>query len=838
MNAITLSAPYLHDNWDREIAIEKEMLEAGRQRAQDRINKAREKGDLSNLRSHRSLLKEWIIPVAEWMEHWVTSARTKRGVKPVALPLLEDMDMKVASVIALRVILRTVGLNNRSLIGIASEIGSWIEHEQRADAWMDEEPESWAALTKSYQNRGSNAAHIKRSRVSVFNKHVGARIGWESWTQEQRYRVGFQLIDAVIQATGRFRLEQDMSRLAEARAKGPMKVPMILVADDDLLRWVGDAMDDELVHAPAYMPTVIPPKPWTSPRDGGYWTPFVKPPFLINFRADSEETRQRALDEWEAVDMPEVYEAINTIQETPWAVNLKVLEVAQRAWDLDLAIGGFPSKEAETIPDRPAEADIDDDLRKQWAKDASEVHAKNAKRISKYLSSRRTLLLAERMTHEREFYFPHMMDFRGRMYPIPSDLSPQGNDLHRGLLTFKEGKRLDENGVYWLKVHLANCYGFDKATYAERLDFVDANHEVFLGIAEDPWEYTDWMDADGGDATWQALAATFEFAGWLKDPENFVSHLPVRVDGTCNGLQHLSALIRDQECGASVNLTPGDRPRDIYQEVADILTDKLVEEMSEGGADAWMAARWLSLVDNRCTRSMTKRQVMIVPYGGTLHAYLDYTKEWLKKNDKIGLIRGTDEEYELIGYLSKHIWKAVGQKVEKAKEVMKWLQDTAKMVSSEGLHLKWTLPTGFHCRQFYSEFDTRCIDINIDGTRLQLREFKQNGKLDPKKASAGVAPNYVHSLDAAALMRTIIIAKDHGIRNFTTIHDSYGTLAADMNLLVAIIPEAFAQIHEDPQLERFLEDCKSLTVAKSWPKIPKYGKLNLNEIKESDYFFA
>lgn len=49
------------------------------------------------------------------------------------------------------------------------------------------------------------------------------------------------------------------------------------------------------------------------------------------------------------------------------------------------------------------------------------------------------------------------------------------------------------------------------------------------------------------DDPWQFLAACIEFTNALRsgDPENYISHLPIHQDGTCNGLQHYSALGRD-----------------------------------------------------------------------------------------------------------------------------------------------------------------------------------------------------------------------------------------------------------------------------------------------------
>lgn len=68
-----------------------------------------------------------------------------------------------------------------------------------------------------------------------------------------------------------------------------------------------------------------------------------------------------------------------------------------------------------------------------------------------------------------KFYFPHNLDFRGRVYPIPPHLNHIGADLPRGLLMFSEGMKLRSSGLKWLKIHTANLMGFDKARLPDKL---------------------------------------------------------------------------------------------------------------------------------------------------------------------------------------------------------------------------------------------------------------------------------------------------------------------------------------------------------------------------------
>jgi len=80
------------------------------------------------------------------------------------------------------------------------------------------------------------------------------------------------------------------------------------------------------------------------------------------------------------------------------------------------------------------------------------------------------------------------LDFRGRAYPIPPHLSHIGDDLSRGLLRFEEAKPLGVRGLRWLKIHLANLYGYDKANFDERVLWVEEHLADIYESAEKPLE--------------------------------------------------------------------------------------------------------------------------------------------------------------------------------------------------------------------------------------------------------------------------------------------------------------------------------------------------------------
>ena len=69
-------------------------------------------------------------------------------------------------------------------------------------------------------------------------------------------------------------------------------------------------------------------------------------------------------------------------------------------------------------------------------------------------------------------------------------MSHIGDDLSRGLLLFAEAKPLGARGLRWLKIHLANLYGYDKASFDECVQFVHDYLKDIYDSAERPMEAT------------------------------------------------------------------------------------------------------------------------------------------------------------------------------------------------------------------------------------------------------------------------------------------------------------------------------------------------------------
>lgn len=77
--------------------------------------------------------------------------------------------------------------------------------------------------------------------------------------------------------------------------------------------------------------------------------------------------------------------------------------------------------------------------------------------------------------------------------------------------------------------------GFDKASFEDRVSYVEDRLGEISKWVSDPLQNTGWMEIED---KWQCLAAARELISALNSdfPEDFPSNLPIYQDGTCNGL--------------------------------------------------------------------------------------------------------------------------------------------------------------------------------------------------------------------------------------------------------------------------------------------------------------
>jgi len=248
-----------------------------------------------------------------------------------------------------------------------------------------------------------------------------------------------------------------------------------------------------------------------------------------------------------------------------------------------------------------------------------------------------------------------------------------------------------------------------------------------------------------------------------------------------------------------------------------------------------VALQWVSYGFDR---KATKRPVMTLPYGATQYSARQYIKDYI---DERGDHPFGEDAFGAAIYLSKHIWSSIGEVVVAARSAMDWLQKTAQIAASEGLPVNWTTPVGFPVLQSYVNMDSRTVKTKMGGAMIYHVLTEETTVIDRRRQSSGISPNFVHSMDAAALMLSVRRALEAGISHFGMVHDSYGTLAADMDTMAVCLREAFVELYQHD----VLEECRGSILAglsekkqRMVPPCPPKGNLDLAAVKQSVYFFA
>jgi DNA-directed RNA polymerase len=711
-----------------------------------------------------------------------------------------------------------------------------MDHLQ-SEAFTRSNPAGAAGLQRSLAGRELISAKRQRA-ITAIHDHEGVALGW---SQREQAMVGIKLIELAIEATGLFELH-----LVQTRIGKQIKRERILRATEAALSWLDRQHERCELLDPLPLPMVVPPRPWTSPTDGGYLNPPIGTKLV---GAPSEAYRE----ELKGAQMDLVYRAVNAIQATGWRINRRVLDVVERISTDGGGLAGLPLREAEPLPERPEGADGDPELLARWKAIRAEIHARNATSRSKRLGVAQQLWVARKLADFRTIYFPHDLDWRGRVYPIPQGgPHPQAGDLGRSLLEFATGKPVGAGGARWLAVHVANAFGVDKVSFDERVAWVEHHRAELIDSARDPLDGARfWATAD---KPWAALAASFEWAGYLDEGASFVSHLPIAIDGSNSGLQHLTALLRDSHAAPHVNLTRTERPGDIYALVA-AKAQALVDASADPEANPWK--------NGKVTRGIAKQPCMTYVYSATARGMVEQIQVELARLDDVAFTKGQPpylagvDNFAAARWLGMHLYRLIGETVPAARTAMEWLKSASKAISSLDFPLWWTTPAGLPVMQRYPNMKGETLEATFRGKRLQLklqadslpRTFADwlatpsRRAMDGRQALNGIVPNFVHSLDAAHLMLTVVAAEDAGITALAVIHDSFGTYAADTDRLSRFLRETFVAMYDADPLAQFrVELVEQLEpqdgVIAKLPPLPARGEFDLRSILDAQYMFA
>nr|YP_010697841.1 hypothetical protein P1S03_mgp04 [Porodaedalea chrysoloma]WCF76802.1 hypothetical protein [Porodaedalea chrysoloma] len=547
-----------------------------------------------------------------------------------------------------------------------------------------------------------------------------------------------------------------------------------------------------ILNYPTRIPMICPPKPYKLEKGqeylGGYLLNDVSytQPLIIE---NSNLVKQSKI-----LDNNIIYDMVNNISSVAFSINQKVLDFILKNY-----------KKYNLIIDPDFVHDLNNKT-KLSIQESKELESFNSiKRLESNI-----LGLANIFRNVSKFYIPVRLDYRGRIYCSSEYLNYQSVELAKALLQFAEGDKVfltDTLSINYLKIFGANCFGnkIDKLSFLDRIKWVDENKDNIIHF-------------ENGELISKAenkllfIAFCFEYNNFLEAETNkfnyFISKLPIQLDATCNGFQHLTLLLNDLFLSVKLNLAKStweDKPNDFYSFIALKIHNFFTKELEinlnldEQTRDSYRRCSLLSTENNRM---LFKKALMVIPYNATAFSIINYLKDQfnfikkdeyrLKNNNKIML-----KEIDFIN-LNKALNLALFKDSPKLLNLLNYFKDVAKIANKLGIFIPWTLPSGLNVQQqFFAIKKVKVKPFIYTKDLLTLQIYDKNA-FNMRKQLKALMPNLVHSLDAASLALLIDnYFKEDTNKNFFAVHDCFAVTCNNVGKIISLLKLSYLNIYSD-----------------------------------------
>ena len=840
-----------------------------------------------------SLLKEFILPFEEYIAAYVDTMFAKAGPRDIAAGYLARCDVRTVAYIAAKCIIDTISyeINQTEL---CFRIAGKLEDQMRFVRFDEDFPRYFKAICQDMQDRGTKdyahkrkvLTHCHKKAVNNNNETQGNEPmeQWIPWPKSDKMHIGMVLVDLFMRATG---------MITRGKYRGGGKTTYTIAPTPDARKLIEANIEVFQYMHPEFLPTLIPPKEWTTPEDGGFHTPEMRrrrP--LVKMRGYSRKAVMKRL---KFAQMQPVYDAVNTAQSVAWKVNQFVME--QVTAELKVKGIGCPAGMDIPCPESPYPLPEKGNLNAVQYEVVRQAHmdslaAHEQEELATFRAAKRDWIMRDKsnkgkmlglynchkiarlMADKERFYYVHTLDKRGRMYPVGVHLTPQGTDMAKGMLEYADGTALGRWGYWHLCIHAAGVWGNDKVPLTERLKWVHDNQQRILDTWSDPASTREFWGA--ADKPYMFLAVCKELAEiWMVNSnkvltivnkegtewygQSYISHVPCAQDGSCNGIQHFTAMLRDLIGASAVNMrasTEQNKPNDIYGETAQLVVNNLKRDLERGlildgnehkamtDAERYVIHAWLQKL--KVDRKVCKKSTMVVPYGGKKPSCVadigDQLAERLAALDKQG--KGLDWDHQrryLATYvMANYVWDALNTVVIASRKAMAFLVKIGRVSAKAGGATFWTTPLGLPAHHDYKDTKVVTVKTKICG-RMEVKYLEPTDEQNEYKMSSAFAPNFVHSMDATHLMMVTNAAADMGIENLALVHDSYGAPAGHCELFHKIIREQFVELYSRDQLYRLVEQQRAQNpdLAHLYPTMDEVepGDFDIKEVLNAPYFF-
>lgn len=230
---------------------------------------------------------------------------------------------------------------------------------------------------------------------------------------------------------------------------------------------------------------------------------------------------------------------------------------------------------------------------------------------------------------------------------------------------------------------------------------------------------------------------------------------------------------------------------------------------------------------------------MTLPYGGTAFGL---GEQQISDARKHGIDVLMFMEHRWGAFMGRVVFDDCRRSMERPMKLLTVFEKAGKAAEEAGNFLSWTVPvTNFPVVQNYTEGVVKKVWVQYgspQGEKLSTGYYVNTFQISicyieqvvPSKGkqSQGASPNAIHSLDAAHLSMTV----DRCEFPITTIHDSFGTLLADMPALYKTVRQTFVDLYETDPLINLLKD-----IGGDLEEVDR-GTLDITQVLDSEYCFS
>jgi len=421
----------------------------------------------------------------------------------------------------------------------------------------------------------------------------------------------------------------------------------------------------------------------------------------------------------------------------------------------------------------------------------------------------------------------------------------------------------------------------DKMTLEDRIEWTNQ----YMSEIKDAGQHQQFSsDAEKKVSFLAACVEWYEFDCAFKDNRIHMTSLPIPIDGSNNGWQHLGAISKDEQTGDLVGLIPGDIQKDFYVQTAkeminickddrlnSILSQMPMKSIRKGISKRGSMTRAYSAGAKKIAENMffdCKSEDYHTEYGITQDDCTKLSKLLIKAIDKVcpGPLStmsylqdlsmyqlGTHVKIDGNGYEANSEYREYSQlrddlmkKNFKTDEDLEALNDvvlklkefTTRLKHGKGKdRIEWSTPSGFDVVYEKWIMQDRKARGRIKGYGNKTGQVTHVALVptrmpDRRGFICGMSPNYIHSMDASHM--ALVISEWNGC--FAAVHDSFSTHASDVDRLLDLTKQVFIRMYD---YDNYFEVIRNfITDAEDDVEQPTLGTLDIKEIENSDYFFA